>query len=136
VEKGSEVEENVKEFAMADGTTAERFEMMKDKDVFFTLLESNGKWDWKFEVPGIFCMEQTIEVGVPGKVTHPKTGEEMEFTVTVDKDGRLCSKVEKGSDTVSSMMELEGGDCIVTRTLQKQDGTSVTMKQKMVKVPV
>ena len=53
VEKGSEVEEGVKEFALADGTTAERFEMMRDKDVFFSLLENNGKWDWKFEVPGV-----------------------------------------------------------------------------------
>ena len=53
IERGSEFEENVKEFALADGSTPEMVEMLKEMDVFFTLVENNGKWDWKMEIPGV-----------------------------------------------------------------------------------
>jgi len=93
VERGSEFEDNVKEFALADGSTLEMVEMLKEKDIFFTLGENNGKWDWKMEVPGVFSMDQSLEVGVPNKVKHPKTGEEMESTICVDSAGKMCSEV-------------------------------------------
>ena len=53
IQRGSDFEENVKEFALADGSTPEMVEMLKDMDVFFTLVENNGKWDWKMEIPGV-----------------------------------------------------------------------------------
>merc|ERR1711936_440173 len=77
IQKGGDVEENAKMFALADGTTPEMLEMMKEMDVFFNLKENNGKWDWKMEIPGVFKMEQTLELGVPNKIKHPMTGEEM-----------------------------------------------------------
>eukprot|EP00092_Neocalanus_flemingeri_P005631 GFUD01006063.1.p2 GENE.GFUD01006063.1~~GFUD01006063.1.p2 ORF type:complete len:148 (+),score=52.85 GFUD01006063.1:114-557(+) len=136
VERGSEFEENVKEFALADGSTPEMLEMLKEMDVFFTLMENNGKWDWKMEIPGIFSMEQSLEVGVPAMVKHPKTGEEMESTITLDPSGKMCSQVLKSIGKVTSEMEvMEGGNvCSVTRTLEKKDGTTISMKQRMVKV--
>ena len=53
IQKGDDFEENVKEFALADGGTPEKLEMLKDMDVFFTLIENDGKWDWKMEIPGV-----------------------------------------------------------------------------------
>jgi len=136
VERGSEFEDNVKEFALADGSTLEMVEMLKEKDIFFTLGENNGKWDWKMEVPGVFSMDQSLEVGVPNKVKHPKTGEEMESTICVDSAGKMCSEVLKSIGKVTSEMEvLAGGNlCNVTRTLEKKDGTTISMKQRMVRI--
>ena len=53
IQRGDDFEENVKEFALADGSTPEKLEMLKDMDVFFTLIENDGKWDWKMEIPGV-----------------------------------------------------------------------------------
>ena len=49
IQRGDEFEENVKEFALADGSTPEKLEMLKEMDVFFTLIENDGKWDWNWK---------------------------------------------------------------------------------------
>ena len=53
IQRGDDFEENVKEFALADGGTPEKLEMLKNMDVFFTLIQNDGKWDWKMEIPGV-----------------------------------------------------------------------------------
>ena len=53
IQRGDDFEENVKEFALADGGTPEKLEMLKNMDVFFTLIQNGGKWDWKMEIPGV-----------------------------------------------------------------------------------